>query len=130
MVLSTILICVRIFKTKYFGKWASKEMLTDKSLKTAVCEVEAGLIDAHLGGHLVKKRVAISGKGKSGGTRTILAIKSGEHAFFVYGFAKSARSNISSEELKALRLIAKELLGYRGTSLEQILSSGALVEVK
>ena len=78
----------------------------------------------------LKKRVAISGTGKSGGTRTILAIKSGEQAFFVYGFAKNGRSNISSEELKALKLIAKEMLGYRGTSLEQVLSSGAMVEVK
>jgi len=130
MALSATLTHVRIFKTKYFSKWASKERLTDKSLKAAVGEVEDGLVDAHLGGYLVKKRVAIPGKGKSGSTRTILAIKSGEHAFFVYGFAKNARSNISSEELRALKLIAKELLGYRGKSLEQVLSSGALVEVK
>jgi hypothetical protein len=121
---------VRIFKTKYFSKWASKEGLTDKSLKGAVDEVESGLVDAYLGGHLVKKRVAMPGKGKSGSTRTILAIKSGEQAFFVYGFAKNARSNISSEELKALKLIAKEMLGYRGRSLKLALSSGALVEVE
>ena len=121
---------MRILKTRYFSKWASKERLTDKSLKAAVAEVEDGLVDAHLGGHLIKKRVAIPGMGKSGGTRTILAITLGGHAFFIYGFTKNARSNISSEELKALKLIAKELLGYREKSIELALSSGALVEVK
>ena len=74
MVLSTILVCVRVFKTKFFSKWASKEGLADKFLEAAVGEVEDGLVDAHLGGQLVKKRVAMPGKGKSGSTRTILAI--------------------------------------------------------
>ena len=121
---------LRIFKTKYFSEWALKERLTDDSLKVVVSEAENGLVGVQLGGHLIKKRVAIPGKGKSGGIRTILVINSGEHAFFVYGFAKNVRSNIANEELKALKHIAKELLGYREKSLELALASGALVEVK
>lgn len=61
--------------------------------------------------------------------RTILAIKSGSHAFFVYGFAKNARSNIAREELMALKLLAKELLSYEQDFLQAALLSGALVEV-
>jgi hypothetical protein len=48
----------------------------------------SGLIDADLGGHIVKKRVALPGRGKSGGARTLLAYRLGDRAFFVYGFAK------------------------------------------
>lgn len=119
-----------IFKTKNFTRWASKEGLTDGAIRAAVSEVETGLVDAQLGGHLVKKRVPILGRGKRGGLRTILAIKSGSNAFFVYGFAKNARSNISSEELKALRLLAEELLSYEQESLQAAVLKGALVEVQ
>jgi len=92
--------------------------------------MEHGLIDADLGGHVIKKRVAIGGKGKSGGVRTLLAYKFGDKAFFVYGFAKSARSNISSDELKALRRLAKELLGYSDKDLTEAIQHGALIEVE
>jgi len=38
-----------------------KTGLTDKALCTAVSEMESGLIDADLGGGVVKKRVALPG---------------------------------------------------------------------
>ena len=84
---------MRIFKNKVFNKWAEKEGLSDDTLRVAVDEMERGLIDADLGGHVVKKRVAVGGRGKSSGVRTLLAYKSGDKAFFVYGFAKNARMN-------------------------------------
>ena len=64
---------MRIFKNKAFNKWADKEGLSDGALRIAVDEMECGLIDADLGGHLMKKRVAVGGRGKSGGVRTLLA---------------------------------------------------------
>ena len=48
--------------------------------------MEQGLIDADLGGGVVKKRIALPGKGKSGGSRTIVANRKNSHWFFVYGF--------------------------------------------
>jgi len=99
-----------IFKTKWVHRWATKEGLMDASLRTAVDEMLRGLVDADLGGYVFKKRVALPGRGKSGSARTLLAFKQGHHAFFVYGFAKSARANISQTELKALRRLAEELL--------------------
>tara|TARA_B100000745_G_scaffold273603_1_gene202081 strand:+ start:385 stop:759 length:375 start_codon:yes stop_codon:yes gene_type:complete len=121
---------MRIFKNKAFSKWAAKEGLDDDALRAAVDEMERGLIDADLGGHVVKKRVAVGGRGKSGGVRTLLAYKVGDKAFFVYGFAKNARANISADELKALKHLAKELLGYSDKALTEAIKHGALIEVE
>lgn len=121
---------MRIFKNRPFSKWASKEGLNYALLLAAVDEMERGLIDANLGGHVVKKRVAVGGQGKSGGMRTLLAYRVGDKAFFVYGFAKSARANISADELRALKYLAKELLSYSDRALAKAIKSGALIEVK
>ncbi|MDQ7732889.1 type II toxin-antitoxin system RelE/ParE family toxin [Halomonas sp. SpR1] len=121
---------MRVFKNKVFNKWAAKEGLNDAALLAAIDEIERGLIDADLGGHVLKKRVAISGRGKSGGVRTLLAYKVGDKAFFVYGFAKNARANISADELKALKHLAKELLGYSDKALTDAIKHGVLIEVE
>ena len=121
---------MRIFKNKAFNKWAEKEGLSDDALRTAVYEIERGLIDADLGGHVMKKRVAVGGRGKRGGVRTLLAYKSGDKAFFVYGFAKNVQANVSTDELKALKHLAKELLSYSDKTLTKAIQHGALVEVE
>ncbi|KPQ20979.1 hypothetical protein GA0071314_3019 [Halomonas sp. HL-93] len=121
---------MRIFKNKAFSKWAAKEGLDDADLLAAVDEMERGLIDADLGGHVVKKRVAMGGRGKSGGGRTLLAYKINNRAFFVYGFSKNARANISADELKALKYLAKELIGYSDTAIDEAIMHGALIEVE
>jgi len=121
---------MRIIKNKVFHKWAAKEGLSDAAILAAVNEMERGLIDAELGGHVVKKRIAVDGRGKSSGLRTILAYKVASKVFFVYGFAKNTRANISAEELKALKYLAKELLTYSDKELNAAIKKGALVEVK
>ena len=121
---------MRIFKNKAFAKWAEKEGLNDDALQIAVDEMERGLIDADLGGHVVKKRVAVGGRGKRGGVRTLLAYKSGDKAFFMYGFAKNARANVSTDELKALKHLAKELMNYSDKTLTKAIQHGALIEVE
>lgn len=75
-------------------------------------EIGNGLIDADLGGHVIKKRVALLGRGKNGGARTLLAYRVKDKAFFVYGFAKNARSNIRPDELRGLGLLAAQMLDY------------------
>jgi len=101
---------MRIFKSKWFNKWAEKEGLTDKVLTEAITEMEGGLNDGDLGGHVYKKRAAIQGQGKRGGLRTIVAFKVDEQSFFMFGFAKNQTDNIDKKELKALKLMAKHLL--------------------
>jgi len=120
---------MRIFKTRAFTKWASKAGLPDDSLRAAVKEIEEGLVDAHLGGYLYKKRVAVQGSGKRGGTRTLLAYRSNDKTFFIYGFAKNVRASIKKDEEKALKLYAKELMSHNDTALADAVKSGVLVEV-
>jgi len=121
---------MRIFKNKAFTKWAEKEGLSDGALQIAVDEMERGLIDADLGGHVLKKRVAVGGRGKRDGVRTLLAYKSGDKAFFMYGFAKNARANVSADELKVLKHLAKELTNYSDKTLTKAIQHGALIEVE
>jgi hypothetical protein len=103
--------------------------LNDGALLAAVEEMESGLIDARLGGHVVKKRVALPGRGKRGGSRTLVVYQQANKAFFVYGFAKNERANISDKELKALKLLATELLSYTKAALVKAIKAGELIEV-
>lgn len=121
---------MRVFKNKMFSRWAKSEGLNDDVLRSAVVEMEQGLIDADLGGNVVKKRVPLSGTGKRGGVRTLLAYKARDKAFFVYGFAKNVRPNITIQELKALKHLAKTLLEASDKELTQAVNAGALIEVE
>jgi hypothetical protein len=121
---------MQAFKTRSFAKRASAEGLGDDALAFAVIEMERGLIDARLGGQIVKKRVAFAGRGKRGSARTLVAFKQGDKAFFIYGFAKSERSNVSDKELQALKLLAKELLNYPAPALADAIRAEKLIEIK
>jgi hypothetical protein len=48
-------------KTRVFQRWQKKSGITDAALLIALAEMQAGLIDADLGGGVVKKRVALAG---------------------------------------------------------------------
>lgn len=120
---------MRIFKTRLFAKWAQKERLTDKALAQAVEEMERGLVDANLGGNVYKKRIPVGGRGKSGGTRSILAYKASDKAFFIFGYAKNVKANISDEDLKLAKDLAKELLNYTTEVLDDLVKKGKLYEV-
>jgi len=120
---------MQVMKTKWFQRWAVRETLTDDILLAAVEEIGQGLIDADLGGHVIKKRIGIRGRGKRGGVRTLLAIQLDDKAFFIYGFSKNEHSNVSQKELKALKLLASELLGYSTEALEKAVQAGELIEV-
>jgi hypothetical protein len=102
----------------------------DRALWAAVREMAGGLIDADLGGHVVKKRVALPGQGKRGGARTIVATKLAERWFFLYGFRKNERANIDKDELRALQEVAKDLLRLDDRQLDIALQAGEIVEVR
>ena len=121
---------MRVFKTRAFNGWARDEGLTNATLCIAVSEMNQGLIDAKLGGHVCKKRVPIEGQGKSGGLRTLIAFKQDDKAFFMYGFSKNARTNIKKDELKALKRLAKELFSYANPGLKKAITAKKLIEVK
>jgi hypothetical protein len=119
----------RVFKTRYFSRWMRKTELTDKALCTAVMEMARDLIDANLGGGIVKKRIGLAGRGKRGGARTLVATNKGNRWFFVYGFEKNDRANIEDDELEALRDIAAQLLARTGGQLDEAVEDGSLQEI-
>ncbi len=119
----------RVFKTRHFIRWMRKTELSDSALCAAVMEMSQGLIDADLGGGVVKKRVGLAGRGKRGGARTLVATNKGSKWFFVYGFEKNDRANITGEELEALQEIAHELLARTDGQLDKTIEDGSLQEI-
>ena len=115
--------------TRHFGRWLGKTELSIEVLCRAVEEVERGLIDAHLGGGVIKKRVALPGRGKSGSTRTLVATNSLDRWFFVFGFEKNDRDNISAKELSALKALAADLLRLGTSELSAAVAEKTLQEI-
>ena len=54
---------VRIFKSRWFQRFARKERISDAALRNAVARAERGQIDADLGGDVIKQRIARPGEG-------------------------------------------------------------------
>jgi hypothetical protein len=120
---------MRTFKTKSFHRWAAREGLSDAALRGAIDEMIDGLVDADLGGHVYKKRVPLGSRGKSRAMRTLIAFRHGNKAFFIYGFDKNERGNISEKEPGCCAAFAAELLGYREQRLRKTLKTKELFEV-
>ena len=55
---------MRVFKTRWFARFARREKIADRQLEQAIRVAEEGLIDADLGSGLIKLRVARTGGGK------------------------------------------------------------------
>ncbi len=121
---------MRIFKTKPFARFAKRERVGDESLREAVSEIARGLVDADLGGSVVKKRVARRGEGKRGGYRVLIAVRARERAIFMFGFAKSERDNIDDDQLATLREAAAYWLSAGDSGLERAIEDGNLIEVR
>ena len=118
-----------IYKTRSFARWVKREGLADRDLCDAVVEMQKGLIDARLGGGLIKKRVARSGHGKRGGYRVILASNLGDRWVFMFGFAKNERDNVDDEELRLMKRLASAFLEMDDRMLRQALTSGEILEI-
>ncbi len=120
---------MRIFKSRWFQRFARKEGIADAALCEAIVRAEKGQIDADLGGGVIKQRIARPGQGRSKGYRTIILFRRGAKAFFVYGFAKSRRANIDDEE-QQFKEAAKIVLSLTENALAVRLKRGDFVEAK
>ena len=121
---------MRVFKTRRFDRWASKVGVADTALLKAVADIERGLIDADLGGNLFKQRVALPGRGKSGSTRTLLATRLAGTLYFLFGFEKSDRDNITQRELGIYQSLASNLVAFSNDQIETALKANELIEVQ
>jgi hypothetical protein len=120
---------MRVFKTKPFARFARKARITDAVLCAAIADASRGLIDADLGGGVVKQRIARQGGARSGGFRTIILFRLRQTAFFVHGFAKNEQDNIRDDELAAFKMLAAEMLAYDEKALARATTNGTLMEV-
>src|ERR1035438_10178138 len=120
---------MQVLKTRWFTKFARNEEIADASLREAIARAERGLIDADLGGGLIKQRVARRGQGRSGGYRVIVAYRAKARAIFLFGFAKNERENISPDELLFLRALAENWLAAGATQIRKEIEAGNLQEI-
>jgi hypothetical protein len=119
----------RVFKTRWFQRFARREKIRDAVLLDAVARAEKGQLDADLGGGVIKQRIARPGQGKSGGYRTIILFKQGQRAVFVYGFAKSERENIDADEAKQFKEAARHVLRLTEKQIAELVKERDFVEV-
>lgn len=120
---------MRIFRNKPFTRFARKAGIPDADLTDAVERASQGLVDADLGGGVIKQRIARPGAGKSGGFRTIILLRIGSRAFFVHGFAKNDLGNIRKDELDMFKVLAQQVLNLEDERLEAAVRSGTFVEI-
>jgi hypothetical protein len=119
-----------VYETKEFSRFARKAHLGSEELLEAAKAVASGRWDANLGGGVFKQRIAREGGGKSGGFRTIILFKVGGHSFFVHGFGKNEKANITLRELKPLRRLAATFFEFDAEALEKATAAGEIAEVK
>lgn len=120
---------MRVFKNKWFAKFARKERINDQKLAELIKDLEKGIIDADYGGGVVKQRLARVGQGKSGAYRCIILFRAHEKAFFTYGFLKSELDNIAKEDEQVFKELAERVLNFSDEEIKHLLNTGALIEV-
>lgn len=120
---------MRIFKTKGFARFARGMRIADAALREAVMRVERGLVDADLGGGVIKQRVARPGQGRSGGFRVLIAYRARTRSVLLFGFAKREMDNIDDDQLETLRDIAADWLRADETVIVRAIEEGKIVEV-
>ncbi len=120
---------MKVFKNAWFGRFARKEKISDAALWEAVERAEKGLVDADLGSGVIKQRIARPGAGKSKGYRSIVLYRTGEKAFFVYGFPKSELGNIRDDELEQFKKAARITLALTDEQIRLLVANDQLEEV-
>ena len=120
---------MRVFKTKWFERFARKERITDAALCDAIDRAAKGLVDADLGGGVIKQRVARRGQGRSGGFRVIVLYRASRRSVFAYGFAKSGKADLDDDELVIYRRLAGHYLGASDAEFAKLIKVEALTEV-
>ena len=117
-------------KTKWFNKWANKNLITDEKLLQTIEGISKNLGSVDLGSGLYKVRTPKSGQGKSGGFRTIVVFKESDIAIFIYGFSKSDKENLDNEELKYFKKLSKDLLSIERQEYQRLERLGDFIRIK
>lgn len=119
-----------VYKTKGFGRFARRQRITDEALCDAIARADGGMVDADLGGGVIKQRVARPGQVRSAGFRTIILYRTKKRSVFIDGFAKSDQDSIDEDDLARFRELASEFLGYDARQVAKLVDTGAWIEVR
>ena len=120
----------RVFVTEEFARFARKARIADDALVEAIDRADRGLVDADLGGGLLKLRIARPNESRSHGLRTLVAYVREGKAFFVYGFAKNDAANVSGPAERAFRVYGGELQGLDEAGVAANVARGRLREIE
>jgi hypothetical protein len=119
----------RVFKIKTFARWA-KKILSDEQLCAAAQEILQGQYEADLGAGLCKKRIAVQGRGKSGGVRTLVAKEGAHGLFFIAGRQKNdPGSDFTQANVAQVQVIAEALQRASVREFDILLNEGLLKEI-
>ncbi len=116
-------------KNKYFTRWAKREGISDDLLVHAIKEFEEGLFEVSLGNHLFKKRIALPGRGKSGGARTILFYQLGRKLIFCFGFSKNDRGNLDKAQLVLLHKLSDSFQKVSDAAVTETIKQKGLIAI-
>jgi hypothetical protein len=119
-----------VYMTKPFARFARKARITDEALRNAAEAADSGRVDADLGGGVIKQRIARAGEGRSGGSRSIILLRKGHRAIFVFGFEKKDQSNIAATDLLLFRELAPLYLDADDQQIKLWVNAGALLKIK
>lgn len=120
---------MRIFVTKAFRRFHTKELIKEAALCEAIARAERGLVDADLGTGLIKQRVARKGQGRSSGYRTLIAYRTATRSVFIFGFAKNSQANISAADERDLADYGAPLLSLDDDGIEAMITADELKEI-
>ena len=122
---------MRVFKNKWFSRWARKENIADRVLLDAAQEIAAGRVEADLGGCLFKKRLQRTGTGKRGSYRVLVGYRKPDtdRIIFLYAFAKNDKASLSANEQTALYLVAESFVSATDHQIQMLVEEGTLREV-
>ena len=117
-------------KTKWFNKWAKKNLISDETLLDTLKNIPNKLGVVDLGSGLYKVRTPKIGKGKSGGFRTIVVYREEYISIFVFGFSKTTKGNLNNEELKYFKKLSKDLLSISREEYIELVKLGDFISIK
>jgi hypothetical protein len=111
---------MEIYLPRSFQRDAKRDGVTDEDCREAIRRAESGLIDATLGGGLIKQRIATGNRGAAKGSRAVVFYRRGNLAVFLHVFAKSRRANLTKSELNEYLKLARFLEGLTKAKLKEL----------
>ncbi len=125
----TVSKALSVYMGKPFARFARKARISNADLWNAARLANEGVIDADLGGGVIKQRIARAGEGKSGGSRSIILFKKNDRAVFIHGFEKKDQANIGPKDLAAFMKLAEVILDCTNAEIAQRVQNGSLLTV-